>query len=79
MAQLVHSATVRDLTANQAEYLHLSLLKILGEPENLCVFKDNVGYWHVSVQECVGIGLMPILKLLQEMGYKEVLVISREL
>ena len=78
MAQLVHSATVRDLSETEAHHLHFGLVKILGEPETLCKFEQN-GHWHVSVQECVGIAVMPVLKSLQEMGYSEVLVISREL
>jgi hypothetical protein len=78
MTQLVHSATVRNLTETEALWLHFDLVKILGEPETLYKFVLE-GYWHVSVQECVGIAVMPVLKLLQEMGYSEVLVISREL
>ena len=78
MAQLVHSATVRDLSETEAHHLHFGLVKILGEPETICKFEQD-GHWHVSVQECVGIAVMPVLKSLQEMGYSEVLVISREL
>ena len=78
MAPLVHSATVRNLTETEALCLHFDLLKILCEPETLCKFEQD-GHWHVSVQECVGIAVMPVLKSLQEMGYSEVLVISREL
>ena len=76
--KFVHSATVRDLSKTEAHHLHFGLKKILGGPQDLHVFAQD-GFWHVCTAELIGVELLPVLGLLQEMGYMEVLVISREL
>ena len=76
--KFVHSATVRDLSETEAHKALQALKKVLGGPQDLHVFAQD-GFWHVCTAELIGVELLPVLGLLQGMGYMEVLVISREL
>ena len=76
--KLIHSATVRNLSETEAHHLHFGLLKIRDNEEELCGFEQD-GFWHVAIHDLRGHELLAALGLLQEMGYMEVLVISREL
>ena len=74
----IHSATVRDLSETEAHHLHYSLLKIRDNEEELCGFEQG-GAWHVAIQDLRCCELIAALQLLHEMGYHEILVITREL
>ncbi len=75
MTDLIYSATVHNLTESQANKLYHRLWQVLGDNTDLLYKRGPeymAGIGHISSAR-----LAPVLSTLLDLGYNEVLVISR--
>ena len=76
MINLIHSATVSNLSLDQVNELYNDLWQVLGE--NTDLHKADYGsYYTLSIGHISSARLAPVLSTLRDLGYNEVLVISR--
>jgi len=76
MINLIYSATVSHLTQSQATKLYKDLWQVLGDNTDLYTACDDSNH-KLSIGHISSVRLAPVLSTLRDLGYNEVLVISR--